>query len=89
MFEIGPKKAFDMIKKYDNIEGVLKNLDQKKYPVPEDWPYQVVREYFQKPEVTSAVDVTFKWEQPDEAGLLAYLVEVILHIYNDGISKQN
>ncbi|OQV13890.1 Flap endonuclease 1 [Hypsibius exemplaris] len=70
---IGPKKAFDLIKKHENLEGVLANLDKKKYPVPEDWPFEVVRQYFQKPEVTPGTDVTFKWEEPDEAGLIAYL----------------
>ncbi|XP_055346726.1 flap endonuclease 1-like [Paramacrobiotus metropolitanus] len=72
---IGPKKAFELIKKHSTLEEVLKNLDKKRYPVPEDWPYQQVRQLFQQPDVQSGRDLTFKWEQPDEEGLVQYLVQ--------------
>lgn len=73
---IGPKRAFDLIKKHGSLEEVLKNLDKKKNPIPEEYPYEAVRAYFQKPEVTDPKDVTFKWEQPDEAGLITFLCTV-------------
>ena len=85
---LGPKKAFDMIKKHGSIEGVLANLDKKKYPVPEDWPFEVVRKYFQAPEVASGADATFKWGQPDEAALIAYLCTVRKHQLSQPFSTQ-
>lgn len=49
---IGPKRAIDLIKQHRNIETIVKNLDLKKYPIPENWPYQEARRLFIEPEVT-------------------------------------
>jgi flap endonuclease-1 len=40
-----------MIRKYGSIEGTLKNLDKAKYPLPEPFPYEAVRELFKHPDV--------------------------------------
>merc|ERR1712142_1180835 len=37
---VGPKRAIELIKQYRTIEEILKHLDTKKYPVPEDWMYK-------------------------------------------------
>ncbi|GAU99205.1 hypothetical protein RvY_10238 [Ramazzottius varieornatus] len=70
---IGPNKAFTLIKEHGNLEAALKSLDKKKYQVPEDWPYEAVQAYFRAPEVAAPADLTFKWEAPDEAGLIQFL----------------
>lgn len=49
---IGPKRAVELIKQFDNIETILKNIDTKKYTVPEEWNYKQARELFVNPEVT-------------------------------------
>lgn len=48
---IGPKRAIELVKQYDNIETILKNIDTKKYIVPEDWNYKQARELFVNPVV--------------------------------------
>ena len=40
---IGPMKAVALIREHKNLETVIKNLDLKKYPLPENWPYQEAR----------------------------------------------
>jgi flap endonuclease-1 len=48
---IGPKRAFQLIKQYGNIETVLKNIDKNKYQIPENFPFEDIRELFKNPEV--------------------------------------
>src|SRR5690606_14025596 len=73
---IGPKKAYNMIKKYGNIEGVLKHIKgQKSYVVPEQFPFEAVRKLFKSPEVIPAKDIQLKWGDPDEEGILQFLVK--------------
>jgi len=38
-----------MIKEHKNIETILENLDTKRYPIPEHWPYKDARELFLNP----------------------------------------
>eukprot|EP00240_Pyramimonas_obovata_P005413 CAMPEP_0118923684 /NCGR_PEP_ID=MMETSP1169-20130426/2117_1 /TAXON_ID=36882 /ORGANISM="Pyramimonas obovata, Strain CCMP722" /LENGTH=385 /DNA_ID=CAMNT_0006864701 /DNA_START=65 /DNA_END=1222 /DNA_ORIENTATION=+ len=72
---IGPVSALKLIKKHTNIEGVLENLSDK-YQVPADWNYKGARELFVKPDVTAADQIPeFKWTNPDEEGLIQFLVE--------------
>jgi flap endonuclease-1 len=40
-----------MIKKHGSIEDALKHLDTTKYPLPEPFPYEAVRELFKNPDV--------------------------------------
>lgn len=48
---IGPKRAIELVSQYKCIEEILKNIDQSKYIVPEDWNYEQARELFKNPEV--------------------------------------
>ncbi len=48
---IGPKKAFELIKKHENIETILENIDTKKYAPVENWQYKDARRLFVDPEV--------------------------------------
>lgn len=72
---IGPKRAFDLIKQYRNIDEILKHLDTKKYHVPENWPYQQARELFKAPDVMDDDTIELKWTEPDEKALVQYMVE--------------
>eukprot|EP01027_Heterolobosea_sp_BB2_P012699 GEZU01018380.1.p1 GENE.GEZU01018380.1~~GEZU01018380.1.p1 ORF type:complete len:410 (-),score=122.72 GEZU01018380.1:68-1297(-) len=71
---IGPLTALKLIKQHKNIEGVLQNIDTKKYTVPENFPYEEVRKLFKEPEViTEGPEIDFKWRDPDEEGLIQFL----------------
>lgn len=70
---IGQKRALDLIKQHRNIETILKNIDKKKYGVPDDWAYEQARKLFKEPEVLST-DIDLKWTEPDEDGLVSYMV---------------
>lgn len=48
---VGPKTAIELVRKYGSIEEILKNIDTKKYTIPEDWNYKQARELFVNPEV--------------------------------------
>ncbi|XP_005105611.1 flap endonuclease 1 [Aplysia californica] len=71
---IGPKRAIELIKQHRSIEEILKHLDKKKYPVPEDWMYKEARRLFQEPEVADAEKLDLKWTDPDEEGLVEFMV---------------
>eukprot|EP01099_Mayorella_cantabrigiensis_P003051 TRINITY_DN2385_c0_g1_i1.p1 TRINITY_DN2385_c0_g1~~TRINITY_DN2385_c0_g1_i1.p1 ORF type:complete len:408 (+),score=100.94 TRINITY_DN2385_c0_g1_i1:184-1224(+) len=72
---IGPKRALELIKKYGKIEEILKNIDSKKYIVPENFPFESVRELFHSPEVQHLENSELKWVDPDEEGLVEFLVK--------------
>ena len=61
------------VKKHKNIETILSNIDQTKYPPPENWLYTEARRLFTAPDVTPASEIELKWEKPDEDGLVAYM----------------
>lgn len=62
---IGPKKAYQLIKEYKNIEGVLEHIKHNKsYVVPEEFPYKAARELFKNPIVIPASQIELKWEEP-------------------------
>ncbi|ORZ35340.1 flap endonuclease 1 [Catenaria anguillulae PL171] len=71
---IGPKSAVQLIKKHGSIEEVIKHLD-KKYAVPEDWPFEEARRLFKEPEVADPEEVELKWSDPDEEGLVEFMVK--------------
>lgn len=77
---IGPKKAHQMIKKYGDIERVVKSLkDKPQYVVPSNFLEDVTRarELFKNPDVTDASELEdkLKWVEPDEEGLVDFLVK--------------
>ena len=72
---IGPKRAYELIQKYKSIDEILKHIDQKKYTVPEGWVYKEARRLFLEPEVSDAKDVELKWRDPDEEGIVKFMVE--------------
>lgn len=51
----------------------MKNIDTKKYQVPENWKYSIARELFKKPEVLDVETIDLKWKEPDEEGLVKFL----------------
>ncbi|VDK50238.1 unnamed protein product [Gongylonema pulchrum] len=70
---IGPKKAFDLIKKHRCIENVLENLDQTKYAIPENWKFKEARRLFLEPEVMDCEDLQLVWKDPDIEGIVQFL----------------
>ncbi|XP_038077643.1 flap endonuclease 1-like [Patiria miniata] len=72
---IGPKRAIDLIQKYKSIDEILKNIDTKKHPPPEDWLYREARQLFIKPEVAEAAEIDLKWTEPDEEELIKFMCE--------------
>jgi len=72
---IGPKKAYEFIKKYSSIEELLKHLDTEKYLVPDHFPFEAARELFFNPEVQDCKEITLKWIEPDLTGLIDFLVK--------------
>ncbi|KAF9435444.1 Elongation of fatty acids protein 2 [Entomortierella beljakovae] len=71
---IGEVRAIALIKEHKNIETVLKNLDQKRYPIPEHWPYKEARELFLNPLVKDPSEIEIKWETPKVEELVEFLV---------------
>eukprot|EP01061_Rhynchopus_euleeides_P014991 TRINITY_DN25738_c0_g1_i1.p1 TRINITY_DN25738_c0_g1~~TRINITY_DN25738_c0_g1_i1.p1 ORF type:complete len:406 (+),score=191.72 TRINITY_DN25738_c0_g1_i1:54-1220(+) len=72
---IGPVKAYDAIKKHKTIDAFIATLDKKKYPLPDPYPYAEARKLFKEPEVYDASTMSLAYRDPDEAGLIAYLVD--------------
>lgn len=72
---VGPKNALKLLQEHKSIENILKKLDKKKYTVPENWLFAEARRLFKEPEVTPGDDLDFKWEKPDEEGLVKYMCE--------------
>jgi len=72
---IGPVRALDLMKKHGSLEEVIKNLDTTKYPLPESFDYKSVRLLFKEPDVTDPNTLDLKWTDPDEEGLLEFLVK--------------
>lgn len=70
---VGPKRAFEFITKYKSIEEIVKNIDTKKYDIPENWNYERARELFVEPEITDVSSIELKWVAPDEEGLIKFL----------------
>jgi len=74
---VGQVKALELMKRYKTLDACVQSLDKSKFTVPEKWEEEVkqAREEFNTPEVTAAKDVELKWGQPDEEGLIKFLVE--------------
>eukprot|EP01133_Synstelium_polycarpum_P019474 gene19474-23325_t len=73
---IGPKKGYDLIKKHGTIEEIIKHLDKTKYPIPDSFPFEDVRELFKNPLVIPGDEVgNLEWKDPDTEELTKFLVE--------------
>ena len=73
---VGPKTALTGIRKYNTIEAFVKSLNTTKNPPPTPFPIEEVRELLMHPEVVDISSVQINWNaQPDEAGLVAFLVK--------------
>lgn len=72
---IGPHRAYSLIKEHGSIEKILENINTEKHPVPKDWPYQDARELMNKPDVLDPATLELKWEEPDEEGIVEFLVK--------------
>lgn len=70
---IGPVRALEYIKKYHNIETILKNIDTAKYVIPDPFPYEAIRAYFKEPETTPSDEIEINFTDPDEEGLIEFL----------------
>lgn len=57
---IGPKRAIELVTQFKTIEEIIKNIDTKKYNVPEGWNYKAARALFIDPEVADpeSIEVT-------------------------------
>lgn len=72
---VGPVKAIKLIQDHKCIEDALKELDPKKYTIPENWLYKESRELFKNPDVTPADQVELKWKEPNEEKLVEFMVK--------------
>lgn len=72
---VGPVKAIKLIQDHKCIENAIKELDPKRYTIPEDWLYKEARELFNNPDVTPADKVELKWRDPDEEKLVEFMVK--------------
>ncbi|KAK7072717.1 Elongation of fatty acids protein 2 [Halocaridina rubra] len=70
---VGPKRAIELIRNHKSICKVLANIDKKKFPAPDDWPYEEARRLFKEPEVQDPSQIELKWTEPDEEGLVTYM----------------
>ncbi|KAG8344776.1 XPG N terminal domain [Trypanosoma vivax] len=71
---IGPHKAWEGIKKFHSIEAFIESLDSAKHVVPEDFHYSEARQFFIAPEVIPGEEVEIQFREPDEEGLIQFLV---------------
>jgi flap endonuclease-1 len=76
--QIGPKKAFELIKKYKTIEKIAESFKgSEKYVLPsEDYleRVKITRTLFKNPKVTPCEEIELKWTDVDEKGVLDFLV---------------
>ncbi|XP_017923383.1 flap endonuclease 1 [Manacus vitellinus] len=72
---IGPKRAVELIREHKSIERIVRQLDTKKYPLPENWPHREAQKLFLEPEVVDPNTVELKWSEPDEERLVQFMCE--------------
>lgn len=70
---VGPKRAIDLIRQHGSIEEILENIDQSKYPPPEDWLFKEARGLFLEPDVVDCSTVDLKWNEPNENDLVQFM----------------
>eukprot|EP01017_Pseudomicrothorax_dubius_P028447 TRINITY_DN337_c0_g1_i1.p1 TRINITY_DN337_c0_g1~~TRINITY_DN337_c0_g1_i1.p1 ORF type:complete len:387 (+),score=80.23 TRINITY_DN337_c0_g1_i1:268-1428(+) len=80
---VGPVTAYKLIKAHNNIEGVLKQLEEdnktstrkRKFLVPARFPFEDCRELFKRPVVADPSQIELKWEKPSDEDLKKFLCE--------------
>lgn len=76
---VGPKKGLGYIQKYKNIEGLIDAIKKGKenYEVSKEFEEQFdeARKLFISPLVTPAKEISLKWTDPDEQGIIDFLVK--------------
>ena len=77
--KIGPSTGLNLIREYGSLEKFVEAVQsgkEKKFVIPDDWPFADARELFFNPDVRPATDpeCEFKWEAPDIDGLIQFLV---------------
>jgi len=70
---IGRVNAVKLMQKYGSIEAVIA-AEGSKHPPPPNFPFEEVRQLFLHPDVTDPKDITLRWTDPDEQGLVDFLV---------------
>lgn len=70
---VGPSTAIKLLLQHGSIEKVLETLPPEK--IPENFRYQVAREFFKECEAVDTSQVDFKFQDPDVEGLTKFLVE--------------
>ena len=78
---VGPKRAYEGIKKFGSIEKFLQHLTEQltdtgaeKYKVPEEFPFERARELFRQPDVIrEGLEKLVKFGSAQESDIVAYL----------------
>jgi len=72
---IGPGRSLQFIRQHKTIETMIENLNQKKHKVPDDFAaeYKQARGMFTNADVADVSNITLKWKEPDEEGLIDFL----------------
>eukprot|EP00421_Protoceratium_reticulatum_P071971 CAMPEP_0168423858 /NCGR_PEP_ID=MMETSP0228-20121227/34525_1 /TAXON_ID=133427 /ORGANISM="Protoceratium reticulatum, Strain CCCM 535 (=CCMP 1889)" /LENGTH=393 /DNA_ID=CAMNT_0008437833 /DNA_START=71 /DNA_END=1248 /DNA_ORIENTATION=- len=70
---IGPATAIRLLLQHGTLENVVAALAEEK--VPKNFRFQAAREFFKECEAVNASEISFKFEEPDFAGLTHFLVE--------------
>ncbi|XP_052206198.1 flap endonuclease 1-like isoform X2 [Diospyros lotus] len=72
---IGGKTALKLIQQHGSLENILDQINNGRYGIPDDWPYQGARHLFKDPLVFADDEkLELKWSAPDEEGLINFLV---------------
>jgi len=72
---LGPASAYKLIKQHHNIDNALKEIEKSgKYKVSDDFSYSQAAEIFNKPAVLDSQEIKLDWRNPDEEGLIDFLV---------------
>lgn len=70
---IGGVKAWEGILAHKSIEGILANIDDSKYKVPEGWDFAGARALFKAPDVVPCSELNIAFTEPDAEGLIQFL----------------
>mmetsp|Transcript_17724 Transcript_17724/g.36784 ORF Transcript_17724/g.36784 Transcript_17724/m.36784 type:complete len:382 (+) Transcript_17724:90-1235(+) len=72
---MGPAKAMSMIRKHGSIEEIYRTIEKEgKLEIPNGPPIQEVRGMFLRPDVIAASEIRLQWNDPDEEGLIYFMV---------------